>query len=262
MGVGQAIVLGIIQGLGEFLPISSSAHLALAHWITGWDLGAADLAFDVMLHVGTLLALLLYFGKDWIALLQRWREPMLRLVLVACIPGAIFGALLEKTAEGPFRDKPLRIAFMLVLFGLVMAVAEFVSKQTRELKEVGWKDAIWIGLSQALAIMPGVSRSGVTITAGMFLGMTREAAARFSFLLSVPIVAGAALWEGRKLMHGGLPVGAAPVAAGILAAAIVGLLAIHFLLRFLQRHTLYGFTVYRILVALMVVALVLRAGTW
>ncbi|HEY3397765.1 MAG TPA: undecaprenyl-diphosphate phosphatase [Armatimonadota bacterium] len=256
----QAAILGVIQGAGEFLPISSSAHLALAHWITGWDLGAADLPFDVALHAGTLLALLVYFGKDWVGILKRWREPMLRFVVLACIPGAIFGVLLESKAEGVFRD-PLRIAGMLVLFGLVMAVAEAVSKRVRDLQAMNWKDALWIGLSQALAVMPGVSRSGVTITTGMFLGMTREAAARFSFLLSVPIVGGAALWEVHKLGAGGAAaLGAGPLAAGILAAAIVGLACIHFLLRFLQHHTLYGFTAYRLLVAAAVVVAVLYRG--
>ena len=260
MGLGQAIVLGIIQGLAEFLPISSSAHLALVHWLTGWThTESADLTFDVALHVGTLLALLIYFGKDWVRLLQRWREPMLWFVLAACVPGAVAGVLFENQAEGILRD-PLRIAFMLVIFGLVMAAAEAVSKKTRGLTEMGWKDAIWIGLSQALAIMPGVSRSGVTLTSGMLLGMTREAAARFSFLISMPIISGAALWEGRNLLGGDLGIEVAPLVAGILAAGIVGLAAIHFLLRFLQHHTLYGFTAYRLVVAVGVVLAVFMQG--
>lgn len=257
MGVGQALLLGIIQGAAEFLPISSSAHLALAHWITGWAFSPeTDLIFDVALHVGTLLALLVYFGKDWLGLLRRWREPMLWFVLVGCLPGALVGAALEKTAERAFRE-PLSIALMLVLFGLVMAAVEAVSKKRRDLPEMGWKDAIWIGLSQALAIMPGVSRSGATISTGMLLGLTREAAARFSFLLSVPIIAGAALYSARHLVHGEASLPLAPVLVGILAAGVTGLLCIHFLLRFLQRHTLYGFTAYRLVVALAVVVAVL-----
>jgi undecaprenyl-diphosphatase len=251
--------LGIIQGLAEFLPISSSAHEALVHNLLGWRT-PDDLLFDVVLHVGLLLAVVGYFAKDWVQFIKRWREPMLWFILVACVPGAIFGVLLEKKAETVFRA-PLRIALMLFLFGLVMAIAEAVSKKTRDLTQLHWKDAIWIGLAQAFALMPGVSRSGATITAGMFLGLNREASARFSFLLSAPIILGAALWEGRKYLHGGLPIGAAPLLAGLVSATIVGLAVIHLLLRFLRFHTLYGFTAYRILLAAaVVVAVLLGAG--
>jgi undecaprenyl-diphosphatase len=259
MPLGHAIILGIIQGLAEFLPISSSAHEALVHALLGWHT-PDDLFFDVVLHVGLVLAVVTYFWRDWVEFIKRWREPMLRYLLVACIPGAIFGILLEKKAEHAFRE-PLQIAFMLVIFGLVMAVAEAVSKKTRDLQEMTMKDALWIGLAQAFALMPGVSRSGSTITAGMFLGMTREASARFSFLLSAPLILGAALWEGHKYFHGGLPISPAPLLAGLLSATIVGLAVIHFLLRYLRNHTLYIFTLYRIILAVVVVAAVmLRAS--
>jgi undecaprenyl-diphosphatase len=255
MGIGHAIILGIVQGLAEFLPISSSAHEALIHNLLGWHT-PDDLLFDVALHVGLVLAVVTYFFKDWVQFIKRWREPMLWYILVACVPGGIFGVLLEKKAETVFRA-PLRIALMLFLFGLVMAWAERVSKQTRDLEKMGWRDAIWIGLAQCFALMPGVSRSGATMTAGLFLGLTREASARFSFLLSAPIILGAALWEGHKYLHGGLPIGPAPLLAGILSATVVGLFVIHFLLQYLRNHTLYVFTAYRLVLAVAVVAAVL-----
>jgi undecaprenyl-diphosphatase len=259
MTVFHAAILGLIQGLTEFLPVSSSAHLALAHWLTGWSFGdAVDLTFDVALHVGTLLALLAYFGKDWVEL---FRKPDRRLgyILVACIPGAIFGVLLEKKAETVFRA-PIRIAILLALMGLVLALAERMGKKVRGLDKMSWSDAVLIGLSQALAVMPGVSRSGITISTGLFLGLEREAAARFSFLLSTPIIAGAALWSLHHLQHGELPIGHAPLAVGVLTAAVSGLACIHFLLRFLQKHTLYGFAIYRVALAAAVIAVVMMRG--
>ena len=255
MGIGHAIILGIVQGLAEFLPISSSAHEALIHNLLCWHT-PDDLFFDVALHVGLVLAVVIYFFKDWVQFIKRWREPMLWYIVVACVPGGLVGALLEKRAETAFRA-PVHIAIMLVLFGLVMALAERMSKRERDVTQMTWKDAIWIGVAQCFAIMPGVSRSGSTITAGMFLGLTREASARFSFLLSAPIILGAALFEGRKYLHGGLPIGPAPLLAGIASATVVGLLVIHYLLRFLRDHTLYVFTIYRIVLALAVVVAVL-----
>lgn len=257
MGLLDAIVLGIVQGLTEFLPVSSSGHLALLHWLTGWTAAAGtDLTFDVALHAGTLAALIVYFARDWVRLLQRWREKMLWLVLSACVPGAVFGVVLEKMAETAFRA-PLRIALLLAAMGVVLAAAERWGKKTRGLQDMSWADALGIGLAQALAIMPGVSRAGATMTAGLFLGLSREASARFSFLLSMPIIAGAALWEGRQLLEGSTRIEITPLVVGMLAAGVSGLACIHFLLRFLQRHTFYGFAVYRILVAVAVVAVVL-----
>ncbi len=158
MGLLDAIALGVVQGLTEFLPVSSSGHLALLHWLTGWTAAeGTDLTFDVALHAGTLVALVVYFARDWVGLLRRWRERMLWLVLGACIPGALFGVLLEEMAETAFRA-PLRIAFLLAAMGVVLAAAERFGKKTRGLQDVGWADALSIGLAQALAIMPGVSR--------------------------------------------------------------------------------------------------------
>ena len=253
MTAGAALVLGIIQGATEFLPISSSAHLALVHWLTGWNV-ADNLTFDVALHFGTLLAILAYFARDWIAFLRR-RDKIIAYVLVACIPGGIAGALLEDQAAGLFRD-PLRIALMLALMGLAMGAAEYFSKRVRDVGEMRWGDAIAIGLAQALAIMPGVSRSGITMTTGLLLGLTREAAARFSFLLATPILLGATLWQCRHLGEAQAATEWTPLALGVLAAALTGLGCIHFLLRFLKRHTFYLFVGYRLVLAGVVVGLV------
>jgi undecaprenyl-diphosphatase len=253
----SALVLGIIQGATEFLPISSSAHLALMHHFLGWNV-ADNLTFDVALHFGTLVAILIYFARDWVAFLKR-RDKIVAYVLVACIPGGVAGALLEEQAEGIFRD-PLRIALMLAVMGLVMAAAEYFSKRVRDVEHMRWGDAIAIGLSQALAIMPGVSRSGVTMTTGLFLGMTREAAARFSFLLATPILLGATLWQGRHLVGGPVATDWTPIAIGVVAAGLTGLACIHFLLQYLRRHTFYLFVAYRLALALAIVVLVSYGG--
>lgn len=255
----SALVLGIIQGATEFLPVSSSAHLALTHWITEWTHSPAeDLTFDVALHFGTLVAVVIYFARDWVGFLRR-RDKLVAYVLVACIPGAVAGALLEEAAETTFRS-PIHIAVLLAIMGLVMAAAERWGKKIRELAALRWGDAIGIGVAQALAIMPGVSRSGVTMTTGMFLGLTREAAARFSFLLATPIILGATLWKCRHLLSGAVPVEATPLVIGVLASAVTGLACVHFLLRFLRRHTLYPFVVYRLALALAVIAVVVIRG--
>lgn len=250
-----ALILGLIQGATEFLPVSSSAHLALAHWLFGWNV-ADNLTFDVALHFGTMVALLAYFWRDWMDFFKR-RDRLVGYVLVACIPGALAGAKFEELAETTFRN-PLQIASLLALMGLVMGLAEWRGKRTREVGEMGWADAIIIGLAQALAIMPGVSRAGVTMTTGLFLGLSREAAARFSFLLATPILLGATLYSSRKLVGGGISGDALPLLVGVLAAGLSGWACIHFLLHFLKRHTFYGFVIYRVLLAVAVVAV----GLW
>ncbi len=255
------MVLGAIQGLTEFLPVSSSAHLALAHWLFGWRVpGELELAFDVVLHAGTLVALLVYFRKDWVAMIA---EPAQRrfvgLVLLACVPGGVAGLLLEQKAGSAFRD-PLQIAVLLALMGVLMGVADCVCARKRLIEATTLIDALWIGGSQALALMPGVSRSGITITAGRMRGFTREAAARFSFLLSMPIIAGATLWKGRhfgELTAAGVGL---PLLAGVLTSAVFGYLAIDLLMRFLQRHSLLPFAVYRIVLAMLVVGVYLVRG--
>lgn len=255
MNVLQALVLGLVQGVGEFLPISSSAHLILIPWFFRWP--DPGLTFDVALHLGTLIAVVAYFWRDIIELvlsgLGQPRSQDGRLfwyLIVASIPGAIFGVLFEKQAETIFRS-PLLIALTLTLMGLGLWWADRVGRKRRFLDDVNLFDGIIIGISQALAIIPGVSRSGITMTAGLLTGMERETAARFSFLMSVPIIAGAALLKLKDLpLH---EVNTAFI-VGVLTAAVVGFLAIKFLLQYLRRGSYLLFTGYRILLAVLIVA--------
>ncbi len=255
-----AISLGIVQGLGEFLPISSSAHLILVPWFMGWP--DPGLTFDVALHVGTLIAVVAYFWRDWVRLIAaapRPRTPdgkLFWLLIAGSIPGAIFGLLLDNMAEQALRS-PLLIASTLSLMGLALLVADRWSARDRGLADVGVVDTLAIGLAQALAIIPGVSRSGATIAAARLRGVDRVAAARFSFMLGTPIIVGAALF---KLRHLAETPGAidGPFIAGIATAAVVGALSIAFMLRYVQRAGLGLFVVYRLLLAgLVVVTLVL-----
>ncbi|OIQ61542.1 undecaprenyl-diphosphatase [Moorella thermoacetica] len=255
MTVLQAIVLGLVQGVGEFLPISSSAHLILTPWFFRWP--DPGLTFDVALHLGTLIAVVAYFWRDIIELvlsgLGQPRSQDGRLfwyLIVASIPGAIFGVLFEKQAETIFRS-PLLIALTLALMGLGLWWADRVGRKRRQLDDVNLFDGIIVGISQALAIIPGVSRSGITMTAGLLTGMERETAARFSFLMSVPIIAGAALLKLKDLSLREVNLA---FIAGVLTAAVVGFLAIKFLLQYLRRGSYLLFTGYRILLAALVVA--------
>lgn len=253
----HAIILGIIQGLTEFLPISSSAHLLTIPTILRWkDLG---LAFDVALHWGTILAIIIYFRKDWATILSgvlhRKSEEsdgtrgLLLPIIVGTIPAAIAGALLEDKIEA-LRGWPLMvpvIACVLMGVGLIMLLAERVGKQKRDMGSMNWTDYIVIGLAQALALFPGVSRSGITISAGLFRNIDRTSAARFSFLLSTPAIIGAGLMSFRNI---GTDFQAAPFAIGFLTSAVMGYLAIHFLMRFLAKHPLNLFVNYRFIFAI------------
>jgi undecaprenyl-diphosphatase len=254
MSILQAIVFGAIQGLTEFLPISSTAHLILLPWAVGWP--DPGLAFDVALHLGTLVALLLYFRSDWIALVTsalgiirgRTQAPDARMamqIVVATIPGAIAGALFEHKVEDALRA-PQVIALMLIALALVLVVAELMGRRKKSLDEVSWGDAITVGVAQALAIVPGVSRSGVTISAGLFRGLKRDTAARFSFYLSTPIIAGAVGKKFIDIMKEGASVDLMPFVVGIVVSGIVGYLAIAFMMRYLQTRTTYLFVYYRI----------------
>lgn len=254
MSILQAIVFGAIQGLTEFLPISSTAHLILLPWAVGWP--DPGLAFDVALHLGTLVALLLYFRSDWIALVTsalgiirgRTQAPDARMamqIVVATIPGAIAGALFEHKVEDALRA-PQVIALMLIALALVLVVAELMGRRKKSLDEVSWGDAITVGVAQALAIVPGVSRSGVTISAGLFRGLKRDTAARFSFYLSTPIIAGAVGKKFIDIMKEGASVDLMPFVVGIVVSGIVGYLAITFMMRYLQTRTTYLFVYYRI----------------
>jgi len=259
LSVFQALVLGLIQGLSEFLPVSSSAHLTLAPWLFGWP--DPGLAFDVALHVGTLVAVLAFFQAQWIALIAAaWNIVVRRRVeteeerrviflIVATIPGAIAGLALEKYAESTFRD-PKLIAIVLIVMGIVLWAVDRVAPQERPLAAMRWTDALMIGLAQMFAIVPGVSRSGSTITAGRALRLTREGAAVFSFLMSMPIIAAASILKVPHVLKSeGLSL---PLVVGVLASAISGWLAITVLLRFVVRRSYGVFAVYRIVVGVIV----------
>jgi undecaprenyl-diphosphatase len=263
----QAIALGMIQGLSEFLPISSSAHLILAPWLFGWE--DPGLAFDVALHFGTLLAVLWYFRMEWLTLIRaafgivttgRIETPEKRRVVylvIATIPGAIGGYLLQSRAESAFRS-PQLIAIALIILGVVLWIVDKLVDQRRILGEMRWVDALLIGLSQVIALIPGVSRSGSTITTSRGLRFDRESAAEFSFLMSMPIIAAAVVLEGPKaLAQGGLT---GELMSGVFASAISGWLAISILMRYVSRHSYGIFAAYRIILGLAVLAVVHARG--
>jgi undecaprenyl-diphosphatase len=256
----QALILGIIQGLTEFLPVSSSAHLVLTPWLFGWvDQG---LAFDVALHLGTLLALLIYYWPQWVKIAasifngDRENRRLLLLLIIASIPGAIIGLAFEKQAETIFRS-PLLIAIALALMGIALWYFDRISPQRRTIGEITYIDALLIGLSQAFAIIPGVSRSGATITTARIVSLNRQDAANFSFLMATPIIAGAGLVEGRHLLHGAV---SGDVWLGFVAAAIFGLAAIAGLIRFVRTRSYGVFAWYRVALAIVVTAIFLMRG--
>ena len=256
MPIFQAVILGIVQGIAEFLPISSSAHLVFIPWVLGWP--EHTLTFDVALHLGTLLALIAFFWREWWGII---RSRLVWLLLLGSLPGALAGVIGEKYFEETFRG-PVTIAFFMIGLALVLWAAEVVGQKKRDLASVGWLDAGVIGLAQALALMPGVSRAGITMTTGLFMGLKRETAAKFSFLLSAPIILGAGLYKGYGLMkHGGLPHDERlPFLVGMLTAALVGFFAIKYLLQYLQKNSFYLFIWYRIVVGVGLIVLFLIRG--
>lgn len=244
----QSAVLGILQGVGEFLPVSSSAHLAIAPYFFGWKY--QGLAYDVMLHLGTLCAILIYFAKDWVKIIhdgvKKPREndgKILWLVVLATIPGALAGYFLEDLAETVFRN-PAWIGLNLIFFSIFIYLADRNPEQSLEISSINVKDALIIGIAQALAIFPGASRAGMTIMAGLFLGYKRQDSARFSFLLATPIIFGAGILEMRKFTASAMD---ASLVLGFLFSFISGWLSIKFLLSYLKTKNLIIFIVYRIL---------------
>lgn len=264
MTIFQALVLGVLQGLAEFLPISSSAHLALAPWVFGWP--APGLAFDVSLHVGTLLAVLVYFGREWIALVRAAidvvvtrridtaEKRLLLFLIAATIPGGIAGLLLDDLAETTFRA-PALIATNLIVMGLVLWLVDRAARVHRPLAAMRFKDAVLIGLAQVFALAPGVSRSGATIAAGLALGLERASAARFSFLMSMPITLAAAAVKVPEAVAQSATL--TPLVVGVIASGVSGFLAIAVLLRYVSRHNYGIFAVYRVLLGLTILWLVL-----
>jgi undecaprenyl-diphosphatase len=268
----QALIMGIVQGLTEFLPISSSGHLIVVPFLAGWeDPFITSLAFGVMLHVGTLLALLVYFRADWVRLVPAGfaavrdrtfgTDPDRRLawlLVAATIPGALAGFLLNDAIEGIWtnagaeahRDVPL-VAVTLLIGAAILYIADRFGPRTKGINDVTFPVAFGIGVAQAIALIPGISRSGISISAGRIAGLDREAAARFAFLMATPITAGAALFEARKLASGeaGVSIAIGPLVVGLIAAFVSGMIAISFMLSYLRTRSLNIFVVYRIIVA-------------
>lgn len=255
------MVLGIVQGIGEFLPISSSAHLVLVPWLMKW--AYAGLTFDVALHVGTLIGVVSYFWRDWLVLLRNGfsRRPgkernLFWYLVLATIPGAVIGYVFEEQAETVFRE-PLLIGIMLIIMGIVLYAADRLSLARKGLNQLTLADALGIGISQALAIIPGVSRAGITMTCGRLLSLKRETAARFSFLLSTPIIFSAGVLQLKQLQVADLNI---PFITGMVVSALVGYLAIKFLLSYLTRHGFGLFVWYRLLLGLLVIIVALARG--
>jgi len=279
----QAFFLGVLQGATEFLPVSSSGHLVLVPWLLGW--ASPGLAFDAVVHWGTALAVIAYFWRDWVCLvraaflslraltLRRLRaEPSLEpspgsrdarlawFILLGTVPAALIGWLLEDFFEEMFARPAAAAAFLLVTAALLTA-SERLGRRERNLDALAWPDVLLVGFAQALAIFPGVSRSGSTIAAGLARGLRREPAARFSFLLATPVILGAGLLKVVDLAQmGGLAAQVPTLAIGFAAAAVVGFACIHFLLRYLQRHRLYPFAVYCAILGLVCLVVALIRG--
>ncbi len=259
----QALFLGVLQGITEFLPISSSAHLVLAPFFFGWQIPDEQIfPFDVLVQVGTLVAVIVYFRKDLISILTEViqglvkRQPFVSsssrlgwLLVLASLPAGIAGILLKDVVEAAFKS-PTSVAFFLIGTALLLWIAESIGKRNRDISSLGWLDAIWIGIGQALALFPGISRSGATIASGMSRHFNRPAAARFSFLMSIPVMAAAGLIGLIDLLEvpdlaAFLPI----MITGFLSAAGIGYLSIHWLLCFLARRSLRPFAVYCLLLA-------------
>ncbi|MEW6410106.1 MAG: undecaprenyl-diphosphatase UppP, partial [Nitrospirota bacterium] len=271
--VAEAILLGIVQGITEFLPISSSAHLILIPWFFGWNNTLIDtLSFDVALHFGTFMAVIVYFRDDWKrlataffkslssitkyrrnnSLLLTMAERLVWFIIIGTIPAGIAGILFEDIIERSFRS-PILITVTLVTIGILMIFVEFISKRQKHLSVMTFSDSFFVALAQCLALIPGVSRSGITITAGLLKNYSREASARFSFLLATPIIAGAAAYKLRYLLSG-IPEGdLIPFIAGAVTSAITGYYSIGFLLKYLQEKPLNLFSYYRFLLAAIIV---------
>jgi undecaprenyl-diphosphatase len=263
----HAFLLGTLQGLTEVLPISSSAHLILIPRLLHWP--ESGLTFDVALHMGTLLALFCYFWRDIADLSVNLCSSLTRkgpatpakrlpwLIILATIPAAVAGKTMEHTIEEMFRSSPMLISAFLIGFGLLLAFADTMGAKRAKMDRMDLKSAMGIGFAQCLALIPGVSRSGITITAALLLGFNRETAARFSFLLSLPIVAGAGVLKVGHLLKTGIPAGeTGPLLIGVASSAIIGYLSVALLLKLVQRHSLYPFVWYRLLAGVLFLFLV------
>jgi undecaprenyl-diphosphatase len=271
----QALVMGLVQGLTEFLPVSSSGHLILVPFLMGWDdVFLNSLQFSVMLHLGTLAALLGYFRADWLRLvpagLATIRDRSFRddpdrrlawLIAIATVPALVLGFLLNDLVATRFREIGL-VAAALVVGGAILWLAERWGAQSRAIGQLGFAGALGIGVAQAAALVPGISRSGISISAGLFAGLERESAARFSFLMATPVTAAAGVYEALKLVRGeaGVSIAILPMVVGMAASLVAGVIAIAVLLRFLRSHRTDVFVAYRLLLAGIVVVAWLSLG--
>jgi undecaprenyl-diphosphatase len=263
----QVIILAVVQGLTEFLPVSSTAHLYLTSWLLGWQVEGLD--FDIALHIGTLLAVILYFGRDWLQIIGqafgmrighdeelKHNHMLLWLLAIASVPVGVFGLLLNKQAETTWRS-PFVIGGMLIVVGIIMLIAERISTRQRDMSSISVVDAAAIGAAQALAIVPGTSRSGITISAGLVRNLSRESAARFSFLLSTPAIAAAAGKSLREMQKAGHlhDVLAPDFILGVGVSALTGCLVIAWFMRYLRGAGFRPFVYYRIVFGIIVIAL-------
>lgn len=263
LNISHAIILAIVQGLTEFLPISSSAHLILVPILLHWpDQG---MAFDVIIHLGTLVAVLLYFRKELSLMLrdclraisskQNSRNTRLAWALIfATIPVAIFGAIFSDLIAHYLRSA-LVIAITTIVFGVLLGIATLIAKQKRDEYSLKWRDVLFIGLSQAISLIPGVSRSGITLTAGLYVGMTRVAAARFSFLMSIPVIMIAATYQSYKLAKSPLPVDFQGLFVGFIFSAISGYICIDLFLKIINKYGVMPFVIYRLILGIILLAI-------
>lgn len=265
MTILQATILGIVQGLTELLPISSSAHLFLIPWIFNWDIPES---FDVALHFGTLLAIGIFFFKDWIELIKGGFNQLVKkkkttegkmfwYIVLATIPGGIIGFILDKYAES-ILTKPIIIAIALIIMGIILYIVDKKCKSETEYKNMTLKQTFLIGLSQSLAFIPGVSRSGITMTTGRLMGVKRESAAKYSFMLSAPIVLAATIFKIKDFIEFFLVAevtGIIAFAMGVIMSFIVGIFVIKFLLDYLKKGSFKGFAIYRVIVGIIVIAI-------
>jgi undecaprenyl-diphosphatase len=272
MTVLQAIILGIVQGLTEFLPISSSGHLLLVPWLFNWHFllenPGLNKTFDVALHLGTFVAVVIYFWREIGRLIGAWVRSIARrslaepegklawLLIVSTIPAALVGVLFEDFITNTL-GKPWMIGVAMIVFAGLMYLIDHIAKLDRDVDALSWLDALLIGVAQALALLPGVSRSGITMMTGLLLRLDRESAARYSFLMSIPVIGGAAAFKALEVAKDGLPAGTAmPFVVGMVSAALSGIAAIWFVLAYLKRHNFNIFVVYRIVIGVGVIVLV------
>lgn len=249
MDVLDAIILGIIQGLTEFLPVSSSGHLVLFQNIL--DTGEVNLFFDTMLHVGTLVSVVIVFRKDIIAILKKPIQKLTGLLIIATIPAVvitlIFSGFIESTFEGQF------LGYGFLWTAVLLTLSEKISKRGKKKKDISYSDSALIGCMQAIAILPGISRSGSTLSGGLLCGIDRNEAARFAFLMSIPVILGSIVFQGYKVIKAGtIGIDILPLAAGTIASIIAGFFAVKFMLNIVRKRKLYGFAIYVLILGIFV----------